>query len=235
MNPTRSNIVLPQPGRRALVVAGAACLAAPSACSLAPSRSPPELVELIRNASGGVAGVADERGVVGTGFRVAGSHRLVTAAHLVSAPRGGLFAVSGAMRWPLKLLRVDSDHDLALLELPPDAALPGLELAASTEPRQGEWIVVLGRPFGAGTTATVGIVSALPGAVTMPATLARRLQLNVAVNPGNSGGPVLDLAGRVVGVVSAAVPGGSGLGFAAPAAEVARLANAVPGLAGPAP
>jgi serine protease Do len=197
-------------------------------CGVLPSQEPPALVDVIRRASSGVAGLADDRGVVGSGFRVAGTRWLVTAAHVVATRRGNLFAVRDRMRWPLRLMHTDADNDLALLELPADAALQGLELSNPDNIRQGDWVVLLGRPFGAGTTATVGIVSALPGAITQPSALVRRLQLNAAINPGNSGGPALDLEGRVVGVVSAAIPGGSGLGFAAPASAVMALVAQLP-------
>lgn len=211
--------------RRRSVTRALVCLAGTVlvGCGVTTAHGPPALVDLIRRASSSVVGLADDRGVVGSGFRMAGTRWLVTAAHVVAAHRGNLFAVSEHLRWPLKLLRTDADHDLALLELPADATLEGLELSASQVIQQGDWVVLLGRPFGAGTTATVGIVSALQGAITQPPALVRRLQLNAAINPGNSGGPALDLNGRVVGVVSASVPGGSGLGFAAPASAVRAL------------
>ena len=70
--------------------------------------------------------------------------------------------------------------------------------------------------------ATAGIVSAVPGAITTPA-FVEKIQINAAVNPGNSGGPGLQLRGEVVGVASSLVPGGQGLAFATPAAAIERL------------
>jgi serine protease Do len=114
--------------------------------------------------------------------------------------------------------------DLALLELTTDASIPGLTLASgSALPAVGEWIIVLGCPFGTRPTATVGIVSAEPGAVLEPAMLRTRMQLNAAVNPGNSGGPVVNLEGRVVGVANATIPGGFGLGFAIPVSVLSNF------------
>ena len=116
------------------------------------------------------------------------------------------------------MLRVDANSDLAILELPANAPMPGLPLVApASAPATGAWIVVLGRPFGTKTTATVGIVSATPGAIATPR-LMERIQINAAVNPGNSGGPVVNLQGEVVGVASTLLPAGQDLAFANPAA-----------------
>ena len=108
--------------------------------------------------------------------------------------------------------------------------MPGLALASpGTQLRAGQWIVVLGCPFGGGVTATLGIVGALPGAVEEPAMLRERLMLNAALNPGNSGGPVIASDGRVVAVATAAVPGAYGVGFATPATAIAELSAAAGG------
>lgn len=184
---------------------------------------------IVRRVAPSVVGVADDRGVLGSGFLLAGTRRFVTAAHLVGSPRGALSVVAPEGRWPARVLRADAELDLAVLEGSGDLPMPGLALRADALPAAGDWVVVLGRPFGAKVTATVGIVSAEPGAVVEPAALRSRLQLNAAVNPGNSGGPVVDLAGRVVGVVSAALPAGAGLGFAVPAPVLAAFLQSLPG------
>jgi serine protease Do len=151
---------------------------------------------------------------------------VVTASREVPTPAPG---AALRVRWhqhdyPARLRRIDTKADVAVLELDSEAPMPGLALAAAGhEARVGQWILVIGCPFGAVPTTTVGIVSAPPGAVLEPEMLAGLIQLNAAVNAGNSGGPVVDLHGRVVAVASAAIPGASGLGFAAPAADLAAL------------
>ncbi|RYY52552.1 MAG: trypsin-like serine protease, partial [Chitinophagaceae bacterium] len=113
-----------------------------------------------------------------------------------------------------------------LLKMDREAAIPTLKMESLDESSPvGAWVVVLGNPFGTGITATIGILSAKPGAIAEPAYLKRRMQLNAAINPGNSGGPVLNLRGEVIGVASAAVPGGFGLGFAVPASTVKAFLN----------
>ena len=170
-----------------------------------------------------MVGIGDERGVVGTGFRLAGTRFVVTVAHVVPAASVSVTVFWEDRRWTARVLRVDAASDLAVVELPVDAPMTGLSLVArASAPETGAWIVVLGRPFGTKTTATVGIVSATPGTLATPQ-LVDRLQINAAVNPGNSGGPVVNLRGDVVGVASARLPAGQGLAFAVPAAAVAAL------------
>jgi len=225
----------PRPGwaRRAAAVWLAGTLAG---CSLAPapapaSAEPPSLTALVRRSAPAVLGIADNRpqvqagnpGVLGSGFRIAGTPLVATAAHVVAALVGPPMVVWQGQRWPARLLRLDETTDLALLAVGDTAPMPGLVLAAADAVAPGQWVLVLGCPFGTQPTATVGIVSALPGAVLQPAELRQRLQLNAAVNPGNSGGPVLDLDGRVIAVANATVSGGYGLGFAVPVAALQDL------------
>ena len=194
-------------------------------CAPFPRNQPPDLVKVIQFTSPAVVAIGDERGILGSGFRLADSRWVVTAAHVVtSAPSGSPVVVWDAKHWPARLVHVDKDSDLALLELTADAPMPGLTLAESSVlPAAGEWIVVLGCPFGARATATVGIVSAAPGAILEPPSLRKLMQLNAAVNPGNSGGPVVNLDGKVVGIANATIPGGFGLGFATPISALADL------------
>ncbi len=184
----------------------------------------PDFVDLVRRASPAVVGVSDDRGVIGTGFRLIDTRFVVTAAHLLHSARGSPSVVWEDRRWPVRVLRTDVHNDLAILELLSDAPIPGLPLVASASaPATGSWIVVLGRPFGTKTTATVGIVSATPGTIAAAPELMERIQINAAVNPGNSGGPVVNLRGEVIGVASALLPAGQGLAFAIPAAAVTGL------------
>ena len=194
------------------------------ACTSFSQNRPPALVAVIERTSSAVVAIGDERGIRGSGFRLVDSRLVVTAAHVVKGRQGNLVVVWNAKRWPARLVRIDEEKDLALIELEADAPMPGLMVAmGAAPPAAGEWIVVLGCPFGSHPTATTGIVSALPGAVLEPAALRERIQLNAAVNPGNSGGPVINLAGRVIGIANATIPGGFGLGFAVPVSALADL------------
>lgn len=217
------------PARRFIRPSRVAALCAASmifigACSPPSPNQPPNFVEAIGRTSPAIVAIGDEQGLHGSGFRLANSRLIVTAAHVVKPLHSKPVITWNEKQWPARIIRVDAEMDLALLELETDAPMPGLTLSMrAVPPRAGEWIIVLGCPFGARATATVGIVSAEPGAVLEPAALRTLLQLNAAVNPGNSGGPVMNLEGQVIGVANATIPGGYGLGFAIPVSELSNF------------
>ena len=174
----------------------------------------PDFVALIDRVAPSVVAVGDAKQTLGSGFAVAPG-LVITAAHVAAAIGAQAVVISPAGRQPARVLGMRQDDDIALLEV--GKPLPPLGLAAAP-PKVGEWIVVVGNPFGAGMMATAGIVSAAPGAISANPELARRIQLNAAVNPGNSGGPVVNLAGEVVGATTSLVAGGQGIAFATSAA-----------------
>ncbi|MEM6485201.1 MAG: trypsin-like peptidase domain-containing protein [Pseudomonadota bacterium] len=181
----------------------------------------PNWPHIIAEARPAVFGLSDGQSSIGTGFAVA-SDLIVTNAHVAS---GSVYlqrtdrTLSG-----LTLLRIDEDADLALLQLtdsPPALGSGVLRTLSPTRrvPRVGEPVLVLGNPFGLGVTASTGIVSALGKAIGRD----QRLQIDAAVNPGNSGGPLLDSRGMVIGIVNARAALGSGVAFAVPMARLIDL------------
>ena len=197
-----------------LLLAGLPILGS-SACAARSGRlsSLPDFVAVIERVMPSVVAVGDAKQKLGSGFAVA-PNLVITAAHVAAATGAQTVVTSAAGAQPARVLGMRQDDDIALLEV--GKALPPLAIAAAS-PKVGEWIVVVGNPFGAGVSATVGIVSAAPGAISATPELARRIQLNAAVNPGNSGGPVVNLAGEVVGATTSLVAGGQGIAFATPA------------------
>src|SRR5262245_15734247 len=113
----------------------------------------------------------------------------------------------------------DPFTDLALLKLTRTRSYPALPLGDSNALRVGELVLALGAPFGLARTVTMGIVGALGRTLVGPRgrTIEGVIQTDAQLNPGNSGGPLLDVEGRVVGINTAMHPGGSGLCFAVPA------------------
>lgn len=197
----------------------------------------PSLARLITHYAPAVVGIGrmhsgsgvENAEVVGSGFRIEGTNIFATASHVVSALGGQPPVVFWqAQRWKVRIYAVDREADLALLQSEEALPMIGLRTVVSGFVQPGDWIVVLGRPFGWQTTATVGILSALPGAVRHPSRLSTMLQLNAAINAGNSGGPVIDMDGNLVGIANATVPGGQGIGFAVPALALNRLLNHQP-------
>jgi serine protease Do len=170
----------------------------------------PDFTGLIERVAPSVVAIGDGSQTLGSGFAVAPT-LAITAAHVVDAAAGTVVVTSGAGSQTARVLGTRKEDDIALLEF--TRPLPALRLAPAI-PRVGEWVVVVGNPFGAGTTATVGIVSAAPGTITATPELARRVQISAAVNPGNSGGPVCNLRGEVVGATTSLVAGGQGIAFA---------------------
>jgi S1-C subfamily serine protease len=124
----------------------------------------------------------------------------------------------------------DPSTDLAVVKVDaPAAALEPLELADSDELEVGDGVVAIGSPFGLAQTVTTGIVSALHRQITAPNdfSINDAIQTDAAINHGNSGGPLLDLEGRVVGVnsqIESQTGGNDGIGFAVPSSTVEKIA-----------
>ncbi|NLE59533.1 MAG: PDZ domain-containing protein, partial [Planctomycetes bacterium] len=120
------------------------------------------------------------------------------------------------------LIATDHVTDLALLKIPPAAGLLPARLGNSDQLKVGDWVIVVGAPFGLTHTATHGMVSALAREAVegMPAIYQSYIQTDAPIHPGNSGGPMLDLEGKIVGIVTAQAPlsdaVSAGIGFALP-------------------
>ena len=114
-----------------------------------------------------------------------------------------------------ELVGTDSETDLALLKIHPKTSLPYLVFGDSEKIEVGEWVMAIGNPFGLDHTVTAGIISA-KGRVIGAGPYDNFLQTDASINPGNSGGPLLNMRGEVIGINSAIVASGQGIGFAIP-------------------
>jgi S1-C subfamily serine protease len=183
----------------------------------------PRLESILGTAAPSVVSISDGNASVASAFAVAPGGWLVTSEH-VTRGTGALYLLhdDGALH-PLERGPSDPDSDIALLRAR-EMAPPPLILQLH-QPQVGETVIALGNPFGLGITATRGIVSALPRSIGQR----ELLQTDAAVNAGNSGGPLLDRHGRVVGIVTSRGAVGSGIGFAVPAGRIqALLHHALP-------
>lgn len=191
-------------------------ISAACAARSTPRLASPDFVALVEQVSPSIVSIGDGAQTVGSGFAV-GPTLVITAAHVAQNAGRAIVVTSAQGRQPARLVGMDEQDDVALLEV--SQPLPALMLATAS-PKVGEWILVLGNPFGSGMTATAGIVSAAPGSITATPILARQVQINAAVNPGNSGGPVCNLRGEVIGATTTLVAAGQGIAFATSAAAL---------------
>ena len=156
---------------------------------------------------------------VGSGFIIDASGLIVTSHHVVKGADSVTVTLQDGRKLEARVAGVDPKTDLALLEVDADDALPTVELGDSDRTRVGDWVVAVGSPFGLGGTVTAGIVSAR-GRDIGSGPYDDYLQLDAPINRGNSGGPLFDRGGRVVGVNTAIFSptgGNVGIGFAIPA------------------
>ncbi len=158
----------------------------------------------------------------GTGFVIDADGHVLTNHHLVGDARTVRVSFGDDETVTAQVLGADAANDLALLKVDPGAArLHPLRLGDSTDARVGDPVVAIGNPFGLARTLTTGVVSALQRQLTAPNgfTIQHVIQTDAPINPGSSGGPLLDAQGRVIGITSqiATDGGGStGIGFAVP-------------------
>ena len=172
---------------------------------------------------------------VGSGFVWDTAGHIVTNNHVVAGADRVTVTLHDGTTVPAKVIGTDPESDLAVARvgLPADRLRP-VQLADSTRVKVGQLVAAFGNPFGLQSTMTVGFVSALgralpvgPDEVQGPSyTITDMLQTDAPLNPGNSGGVLVDDAGRVIGVTSAIVsPAGvsAGIGFAIPSAVVQKV------------
>ncbi len=153
---------------------------------------------------------------LGSGFIIEPSGVILTNNHVVEGADKITIKLFGGKEFKASIKGRDSKTDLALLQIidpPPD--LPFLKLGDSDAVRVGDWVMAVGNPFGLSNTFTQGIISA-KGRVIGAGPYDNFLQTDASINPGNSGGPLLNLQGEVVGINTAILASGQGIGFATP-------------------
>jgi S1-C subfamily serine protease len=125
--------------------------------------------------------------------------------------------LSDDRKFAATLVGRDPKTDLAIVRIEPGTSvLPVAELGDSDKLRIGQWAIAIGNPFGLDRTVTVGIISATGRTKVGVATYEAFIQTDASINPGNSGGPLLNLDGRVIGINTAILSSGQGIGFAIP-------------------
>jgi Do/DeqQ family serine protease len=158
----------------------------------------------------------------GSGVIVDPKGYILTNNHVVENAREITVRLSDSRKFTATLVGRDPKTDLAVLKIDSPNPLPVAEMGDSDRLKVGQWAIAIGNPFGLDRTVTVGIISATARTRVGVATYENFIQTDASINPGNSGGPLLNLDGRVIGVNTAIVAAGQGIGFAIPINE-ARL------------
>lgn len=155
-----------------------------------------------------------EQSSLGSGFVISADGFIVTNNHVVEGAETISVKLRNGKEYEAKVVGTDPETDLALVKIEAKD-LTVLEFADSDKVRVGQWAMAIGNPFGLSNTVTAGIISAT-GRVIGAGPFDYFLQTDASINPGNSGGPLLDVEGKVVGINTAIIPSGQGLGFAIP-------------------
>ncbi len=174
---------------------------------------------------------------MGSGFVWDDAGHVVTNLHVIRGGEEARVQLRDGRSWSAWVMGTDPEYDVALLmiDAPKDALIP-IEVDSTLAPRVGQTVLAIGNPFGLDHTLSVGVISALgrelrteSGSIVHDA-----IQTDAAINPGSSGGPLLDSAGRLIGINTALFsPTGSfaGIGFAVPVSAVGRSVSRILGLA----
>ena len=152
---------------------------------------------------------------LGTGFIINTNGYIVTNNHVVEEADEITVTLASKEEFAATLIGRDPKTDLALLRVDSPLPLPTVPFGNSENLEVGEWVLAIGNPFGLGHTVTAGIVSA-KGRIIGAGPYDDFIQTDASINPGNSGGPLFNMRGEVIGINTAIMRSGQGIGFAIP-------------------
>ena len=167
---------------------------------------------------------------LGSGFVISSDGYIVTNYHVIANADEVNVKLSDNTEIPAKIIGSDQRTDIALLKIESKKPLQVAKFGDSTKARVGDWVIAIGNPFGLGGTVTAGIVSSKGRdiATDTMGIVDDFIQTDAAINSGNSGGPMFNMAGEVIGINTAIYsPSGSnvGIGFAIPASTVSKVVD----------
>ncbi len=152
---------------------------------------------------------------LGSGFIIDKDGYVVTNNHVIEDADQIMVKLKNGKEFEAEIVGRDPNTDIALIKIKSGKDLPYVEPGDSDALKVGEWVVAIGNPFGLEHTVTAGIVSA-KGRVIGSGPYDDFIQTDASINPGNSGGPLLNMSGEVIGINTAIVATGQGIGFAIP-------------------
>ncbi len=186
----------------------------PAVVSIAPSSSPDLSKERFRNPRGAGSGVI----VSPDGFIVTNNH-VVGDAEVVEV------RIHDGTKYEGRVVGKDSDTDLALIKVSPRGRIPAATLGNSEEVKIGQWALAVGNPFGLDRTVTLGVVSGIGRQDINLSRYENYIQTDSSIFPGNSGGPLFNLKGEIIGINTAVINSVQGIGFAIPSNMVKQVVH----------
>jgi serine protease Do len=171
--------------------------------------------EFFKKFFGGIPEKEFKQKSLGSGFIISKDGYIFTNNHVVEKADKIKVKLSDGKEYDAEIKGRDAKTDIALIKIKPTGSLPVIGFGDSDALRVGDWVIAIGNPFGLEHTVTAGIVSA-KGRVIGSGPYDNFIQTDASINPGNSGGPLFDLQGRVVGINTAIIVRGQGIGFAIP-------------------
>ncbi len=190
------------------------------------ARSAMPAVVSITTTQPGTNAEGEQQKGIGSGVIIHPDGYVLTSAHVIEGAEGISISVLSERgypeEYPAELVGEDERTDFALLKIDAPRKLPVLKLSSASKVDVGDFVVVIGNPFGLSHSVTAGVVSAMGRTDVTPSGRDGEqldfdyMQVDASINPGNSGGPVLDLQGNVVAIANAVNVAGQGIGFAIP-------------------
>ena len=180
-----------------------------------PSKKDDPLRDFFDKFFGGRPGREFKQRGLGSGFIIEKDGYIVTNNHVVEGADKIKVILKNEKEFDAEIKGRDPNTDLALIKIEAEEDLPTVQLGDSDKLKVGEWVLTIGSPFGLAHTVTTGIISA-KGRVIGSGPYDDFLQTDASINPGNSGGPLINMEGKVVGINTAIIAGGHGIGFAIP-------------------
>jgi len=162
---------------------------------------------------------------LGSGFILSADGYILTNEHVVSGAEEVKVRLTDQRVFPGKVVGVDPKTDIAVVKIETEESLPAVVLGDSDLLKVGQWALAIGNPFGLDSTLTVGVISATGRTDVGIEDYENFVQTDASINPGNSGGPLLNIYGEVVGVNTAIVASGQGIGFAIPINLARQIAD----------
>jgi serine protease Do len=161
----------------------------------------------------------------GSGVIIDAAGHVLTNQHVINAADEIQIVLNTGKKLKAEIVGQDQRSDLAVLKIAPFPQMPFATLGDSDNLRVGEWVMAIGNPFGLGITVTAGVVSAVGRELSVDRnrTFRNLIQTDASINPGNSGGALVNTKGEVIGINTAILPYGQGIGFAIPVSSARRI------------